>query len=415
MSIKIRDITDLLNNYRDFIILSLQLFVVILFSVFMNKNNINNYNDVWTTVYSFMGGQYLMSSMLNKPINDLKTLITKFYNKELYFLDEYNIKKYDVPIKIKDIFEKANAYNNKLHYNNTEKDISNYCKALYTLHLIENSVPDINIIDLVSKLDILLSTYSNKDILVKNIIAPYVYNMYNPTNKTSINPVCLVGPPGVGKTRFVKELSKILKACIIPNKIYGSPSLEYEEYYNMYNPYDISKIKNVSIKTMLLENNNNFINFLDEFDKDITAEGSTILKYLSTDKEKVKTKYLDDIEFNHPNILMIMAVNKKFSELCSNKDKEIERTSKNIWEDIVKPLEDRIVYIEFPALNKDLKLKIAKDFVKNQNIDMDEKIITKIVDNNTDDGVRTILKTLQDECNVLKTRLLFKDTLWAQV
>jgi DNA polymerase III delta prime subunit len=417
------------SKYNELFSTLLQLFFVVILSIFINIKNIQNINDILITVYNFVGGQYLMSTLMNQPVYTAKKItfelasdfISRKRKKEdLTFFEDYEINNLKVSSELEKIIQRCilkvdGSYNNKTVLANANI----YCKTIYDLENTANDIPKINKPELIEKLDNLLSTYdpNTRTELIEKIVAPFIYNMFNPDKVTKINPICLVGPPGVGKTRFVHEFANILETSVIDDKLYEGSSYSYgtQEYpYDVHNTFDNKSIKNKYIHVMAVTKKRNFINFLDEFDKDIAQECGNLLKFLTTEPKSLTSKYLsEDIVIKFPNILTIMASNKKFRDLESINNNN-NNTKNNSLNELLGPLEDRIVYIEFPSMSKDLKLQIAKNFAETNGI-VNEKYIIDLVDSDKEGGVRSILNSLQETSNLLKAESFFRETKWNDI
>lgn len=418
---------------------STQLFLVLAVSMFLNKKKTRG--ETFSAIFTFLGGPYLMSSLTEQPIESFKRSLVPFTpqfivqdnNKKIF---DYQ-KKYDnlkktfpesVHKKLEYILKQLNI-SRKLLLTDSSCDrrdeqecITKTLKFLDFLFFFfekkENDKIDHKI--MISKLDFIVNNYG-KDVsreLRTKVFKPIIGSMLieDSFKKLPINPVYLHGSHGVGKTRFVGQLAKILDIPIV----HYENNEKKDEYNEKYSPKYIYgrefDEKNLHPFTKLLykmkTNKKKFgIFFIDELDKYFSDGDNTLniflLKLLNPDKTSVEDPYLQ-MDVSTKNILFVCTGNKKLTEIS----KELAS------------LESRFVKIRFPSIPDKLKLDIAIDNAKiffDRNLsDKEIQDIKKLVFSDRDEdtgkpreGVRQLVMDVQFYFRETQNKKIFEDTDWS--
>lgn len=220
---------------------------------------------------------------------------------------------------------------------------------------------------------------------VKDRIGDYVY-LKNLNNDIESPIICLVGPPGVGKTTIVESIAKSLNREFFKISVAGlNDSTELIGTRRTYLGSQPGKI----IEGLKKCNTNNPVFLIDEVDKMVKDykgdPASTLLDILdSTQNKKFVDNYIEE-PFDLSNILFILTAN-------------------NI-SDIPVTLLDRLEVIELNSYTEFEKIDIAKKYLlpriyKNYNINkkikVSDNIIKLIINHYTNEsGVRNLYRYLE--------------------
>ncbi len=402
-----------INKYKNFLTSFFNLLVVIFFSIITKKTTTANIYELFEHVYNFVGGQYLMTSLINRPINNIKEEYNTLIKKEIDFLQHVINGDIIVPEILKSKCDKyIPIYKEKWNPTYME-NVNKFCQAVYELYQLSQITPIKNneLTNIIKNVNNVLENYPNKEILINTVIKPFVYNKYN-NNKVNIIPLYLVGEPGTGKTKFVNDISKTLGSSVY-HFSYQSADPYNNRLFEHFQSFDIKNVDNYMIEAMFVTKNRNIIFFVDEFDKkllnqtDLCEKMLRILNFQGT----LCSKYLHNIEFNIPNILFIFAGNKKISEITPTKEEFLKS-----FREITKPLENRMVYIEFPNMTKEIKKSIIykhiKDNVTDTQIIIDYNYVDSMIEKDTNGGVRELILKTNIYINKIINKKFFEGTEW---
>ena len=224
---------------------------------------------------------------------------------------------------------------------------------------------------------------------VKYRIASYVAVMKH-TNNTSGPIICLIGPPGVGKTTLAKSIAKSLGRKFVKISVGGiSDEAEIIGHRRTYLGANPGKI----IQGMKKAGVNNPVFLIDEIDK-LTKDyrgdpAAALLDVL--DKEQNKNfcdNYIEE-EFDLSNVLFILTAN------------DINK--------IPNALRDRLEVIELSSYTNYDKLEIAKKYlipklfkeykIRDYNISINDYAINKIITDYTKEaGARELSRKIEEIC-----------------
>ena len=224
---------------------------------------------------------------------------------------------------------------------------------------------------------------------VKYRIASFVAVMEH-TNNVSSPILCLIGPPGVGKTTLAKSIAKSLKRKFVKISVGGiSDEAEIIGHRRTYLGANPGKI----IQGMKKAGVNNPVFLIDEIDK-LTKDyrgdpAAALLDVL--DKEQNRNfcdNYIEE-EFDLSNVLFILTAN------------DINK--------IPNALKDRLEVIELSSYTNYDKLEIAKKYlipklfkqykIRDYNISINDYAINKIITDYTKEaGARELSRKIEEIC-----------------
>ena len=229
---------------------------------------------------------------------------------------------------------------------------------------MKNELPPEYITDMCNKLHNFIKDYGEAyDRLDNEIINPLILQLMNkPTIPMSA--IFLVGSPGTGKTRFVKNLSKSINADIYEYKkdkiTEGKATLiekdkdKFSVFFNM--AYDRKNAEKQGKKPIQ-------ILFIDEFDKKLTKDKHLLHDLLQllgdSDEKKITDKTLG-IDVKVETNLIICASNKSLEQIAQT-DSSYE------------PLISRFVEIFIPDMTKELQEKLIIEYVNSKFKQISEK------------------------------------------
>ena len=218
------------------------------------------------------------------------------------------------------------------------------------------------------------------------VIGQYITN---PNNIGNILGLC--GPPGTGKTTFVKNISQILQRPVEIINLSGSHDVSYLEGHGF--TYQGSKYGKI-IHTLIKHKSMNPIIFFDEVDKISKTDKGNELENLLINIVDITQNY------NYSD--------KYFQEITIDLSKILFVFSYNDPESINPILKDRIYEIQVNGYSYEEKIKLAKDYLipnilknfsfkKNDIIILDNSI-EYIIDNysNKNSGVRELIKIFKN-------------------
>ena len=279
---------------------------------------------------------------------------------------EEKIKKIDAPIAIKKRLEvELNRYK-RCNSNSPEIGIiRNYIDILLSLPWNKSSESTFDISNIRKSLEgTHFGLQETKDRIIEHIMVNHL------TKNKNLPILCLVGPPGVGKTSIAKSIADALNLKCVKISVGGvNDEAEITGHRRTYVGAAPGKI----ISSILKVGVNNPVFIIDEIDKmtkDIKGDpASALLEVL--DKEQNK-KYIDhfiDEEFDLSKVMFILTA--------------------NYIDKIPEELRDRMEIINISSYTEYEKIKIAKNYIipkllKEYNLDkkdiyLDNKSLTKII------------------------------------
>ena len=297
----------------------------------------------------------------------------------------------DAPNNIKD---KINKEINRLEsITDISPDISSirsYIDALINIPwgIITEDIADLNLIS--SKLN---STHFGLDEVKERIIE---YLAVKKNNQNISSPIiCLVGPPGVGKTSLSKTIARSINRKFIKISVAGiTDEAEILGHMRSYVNATYGKIISSLIKTKVM----NPVILIDEVDKmPKTYKGDPISVLLSILDSNQNSTFVDnyiDEEVDLSKVLFILTANS--------------------IDDIPTPLLDRLEIIKINGYSEYEKLDIARNYLvpnilKEHNIDINinDDIILNIIRNYTmESGVRSLERNISKICRKVVTSVL---------
>ena len=300
----------------------------------------------------------------------------------------------DCPIKIKEKLNyELNRYQSCVSMSPELNIIRDYIEWLLCLPWNNYTIDNNNLKQVKKSLN--ESHYGLKE--VKNRIIEYLaVNQMSKNQNGSI--ICLVGPPGVGKTTLAASIAKAINRNFVQISVGGirdeSEIIGHRRTYIGANPGRI-------ISSMKKAKSNNPLFLIDEVDKmssDYKGDPSSCLLSI-LDKEQNKffsDNYIEE-EYDLSNVLFILTA--------------------NYIENIPEPLKDRLEIINLTGYTEYEKLDIATKYLipkiisrnglKKEFISIDNNTILKIIRNYTKEaGVRELERQLDKIIRKIVTQIV---------
>lgn len=373
--------------------------------------NDNKFVTMSKNIFHLIGGTFLTASLMNTPIVDFSKAIRPFlpniFNKGNNLNKckiKYNYLKNNIPKDVQEAIERAikNAELKFEQYNKHDDDEKSKGKFLeecsridYILTLFQKTEQKcLKLDEIVDKIDKFLENREIKDELIQKVIIPYVYNMMN-EEKHDLSPIYLLGASGIGKTKFVNDLAKVLDVPLIIGNMNNNRNQRYEDDEKFSISY-LDQYTRALYESTTKHNSKTCILFLDEFDKKIDKYNTNLLNSLNAGKSIYDGEL--GIDVNIQNILLICAGNRRITAVHKH----------------LQALENRFIIVKFPKMSENLKKEISMKHVM-ENIDITKVNINKLnelISNDKNHGVRQLLMELNIFIHNCLSKEMFKNTRW---
>lgn len=243
---------------------------------------------------------------------------------------------------------------------------------------------------------VLNNSHYGLDKVKERIIEYIAVNKLSKENKSPI--LCLVGPPGVGKTTLAFSIAKALNKNFVKISVGGvSDESEIVGHRRTYVGAEPGRI----INTMIKAKSSNPLFLIDEIDKMTKGYNgdpeSAMLEVLDREQNKYfKDNFIEE-EYDLSNVMFVLTANDKSS--------------------IPYPLLDRLEIIELSSYTVFEKIHIVRNLMfdkllkthglTNKNIEISDDMLSYIIENYTKEaGVRELERTLSKIMRKITKRVL---------
>ena len=306
------------------------------------------------------------------------------------------LKKLKLDKKIKERIEEELTKYEALPETSPEMNVSrNYIEWLLNIPWNTYTKDNDNLEDIQNKLN---KSHSGLEELKERFIEYIAIRRRTNNLKSPI--ICLVGPPGVGKTSFVYSLAKALNRNFVKISVGGvndeAEIIGHRRTYLGSNPGRIIS----SLKKAKSMNPVFLIDEIDKMTKDQKGDpASVLLEVLDPEQNKYFSDNYIEEEVDLSNIMFV--------------------TTANYIENIPEPLKDRLEIIEMSGYTEYEKLEITKQYlipkictehgIKEKNIEISDEVILKIINGYTkESGVRELERILAKIIRKIVTKLIEK-------
>ena len=323
--------------------------------------------------------------ILNQKLKVIQEELGIEENSDIKLLEE-RIEKLDCPPRIsKKLKEELNRY--KLCNSNSPEIgmLRNYIDTLLSLPWNKSTKENMDTLSIRKSLD---ESHYGLDEVKSRIIEFIATKKYT---KTKNNPIiCLVGPPGIGKTSLAKSISEALKRKCVKISVGGiNDEAEITGHRRAY----VGALPGKIISGIIKVGVNNPVFIIDEIDKmtkDIKGDpASSLLEALDKEQNNRFVDHFVEEEFDLSKVMFILTA--------------------NYIDQIPNELKDRLEIIELNSYTVLEKIQIVKNcllkklrleyHLTKSEVNLSDLTITKLINNYTrESGVRELERLLRKMC-----------------